>query len=51
MKLGELIEYNKIDIFQENDAGRLVSDLFLFLKKAEHEVKASCSQLNFNIFR
>ena len=35
MKLGQLIEYNKWKIFlqklcAENDAGRLVPDLFLF---------------------
>ena len=35
----------------ENDAGRLVPDLFLFLKKALYEVKASDLQLSFNIFR
>ena len=38
MKLGELIEYNKINFFfknyAENEAGRLVPDLFLFFKKA-----------------
>ena len=36
MKLGQLIEYNKIFLFKnqaENEAGRLVPDLFLFLKK------------------
>ena len=34
----------------ENKAGRLVSDLFLFFKRALHEVKASGLQLSFNIF-
>ena len=38
MKLGEIIEYNKRNIFfknyAENEAGRLVPDLFLFFKKA-----------------
>ena len=38
MKLGQLIEYNKRNIFfknyAENEAGRLVPDLFLFCKKA-----------------
>ena len=38
MKFGQLIEYNKRNIFLkklwENDAGRLVTDLFLFFKKA-----------------
>ena len=35
----------------ENAAGRLVSDLFLFFKKALYEVKANGLQLSFNIFR
>ena len=34
MKLGQLIEYNKRNIFlqnhAENEAGRLVADLFIF---------------------
>ena len=38
MKLGQLIEYNKRNIFlknyAENEAGRLVPDLFLFFEKA-----------------
>ena len=38
MKFGQLIEYNKRNIFlqnyAENEAGRLVPDLFLFLEKA-----------------
>ena len=37
MKFGHLIEYNKMLFFkihEENKAGRLVSDLFLFFKKA-----------------
>ena len=38
MKLGQLIEYNKIIYFVKNYAekrqGRVVSDLFLFNKKA-----------------
>ena len=34
----------------ENEAGRLVPDLFLFLKKALYEDKASGLKLNFNIF-
>ena len=33
----------------ENEAGRLVPDLFLFFKKALYEVKASGLQLHFNI--
>ena len=44
MKIGELIEQNKRNIFfknyAENKAGRLVPDLFLFFKKAYYEVKA-----------
>ena len=38
MKFGQLIEYNKWNIFYknygENETGRLVPDLFLFVKKA-----------------
>ena len=38
MKSGQLIEYNKIILFfkncAENEAGRLVPELFLFFKKA-----------------
>ena len=34
----------------ENEAGRLVPDLFLFFKKALHEVKARGLKLSFNIF-
>ena len=38
MRLGQLIEYNKRNIFLENygenEAGRLVSEHFLFFKKA-----------------
>ena len=38
MKFGQLMEYNKRNIFfenyAENEAGRLVSDLFLFSEKA-----------------
>ena len=35
----------------ENQAGRLVPDLFLIFKKALYEVKANGLQLNFNHFR
>ena len=35
----------------ENEAERLVSDLFLFFKKALHEMKTSVLQPNFNILR
>ena len=38
MKLDELIEYNKTNTFfknyPENEAGRLVPELFLFFEKA-----------------
>ena len=55
MKIGQLIEYNKKNIFfkyyAENEAGRLVPDLFLLFKKAQYEVKASGLQLSFNTFR
>ena len=39
MKFGQLIEYNKRNIFffqnyAENEAGRLVLDFFLFFEKA-----------------
>ena len=55
MKLGELIEYNTIKIFlknyMENEAGRLVPDLFLFYEKSLYDVKASGLQLSVNIFQ
>ena len=35
----------------ENEAGRLVPDLFLFFRKALYEVKASGLELSFSIFR
>ena len=35
----------------ENEARRLVPEIFLFLKKALYEVKASGLQLTFNQFR
>ena len=52
MKLGQLIEYNKRNIFTENEAGRLVPDLFLFFTKASYEVSARGLQLklSFNIY-
>ena len=34
----------------ENEAGRLVPDLFLFFKKALYKVEASSLQLGFTIF-
>ena len=55
MKLGQLIECNKRNIFLQklcgNEAGRLVPDLFLFFKNAQYKVKANGMQLSFNIFR
>ena len=56
MKLGQLIDYKRIEIFflknnAENEAGILVPGLFLFFKYAQYGLKASGLQLNFNIFR
>ena len=55
MKFGQLIEYNEKNIFfknyAENEARRIVLDLFLFFKKAWYEVKTSGLQPSFNIFR
>ena len=48
MKLGQLIEYNKRFFFKnyaENEAGRLVLDLFLFLKKCLARAKSKCSAI------
>ena len=42
MKYGQLIEYNNTFFFKnhsENEAGRLVPDLFLLFKKALYEIK------------
>ena len=54
MKFGQVIEYNRIQFFfknhAENEARRLVSDLFLFFKKVLYEVIASGLQLSFNVF-
>ena len=51
MKLRQLKEYEYVENrIYRNKAGRLVPDLFLFLKKALYEVKASGLQLSFNIF-
>ena len=44
-------KYFFIKIDAENETKRLVTGIFLFLKKALYEVKASDLQLNFNIFR
>ena len=37
--------------YAQNEAGRLVTDFFLFSKYAQYELKASGLQLIFNIFR
>ena len=54
MKFNHLVDYNKKNFFfknrAENEAVRLVPDLFLLCKKALREVKASGLQLSFNIF-
>ena len=54
MKVGQLIQYNKRNIFLqnhgENEAERLVSDFFLFSGKVLYGVKASGLQLSFSIF-
>ena len=50
---GQLVEYNKTNIFPknaENDARKLVPDLFLFLRKTLYEAKASGLQFKFSIF-
>ena len=54
MKFGQLIE-STIDIFffknhAENEAGRIVLDLFSFFWKTLYEVKANGLELSFNIF-
>ena len=54
-KIGQLIEYNKRIFFSkshaENEAGRLVPNLFLFSKTTLYEVIASYLNFSFNIFR
>ena len=54
MKLGQLIEYNKKNVFvknhAENEAGRLTPSFFLFLNKALYEIKTSFLKVSFNIF-
>ena len=55
MKFGQVKEYKREIFFfknhAENEAGRLVPDLFLFFKKALYDVKANGMQLRFNHFR
>ena len=54
MTFVHLIKYNVKNIFlqnnAENEAERLVPDLFLFFKKALNKVKASGHHLSLNIF-
>ena len=54
MKFGQVIEYNMRNIFfknhAENEAGKLIPDLFLSFRKTLYEVKASGLQLSFNNF-
>ena len=53
MKFGQSIEH-KIFSFKnhaENEAGRLVPDIFLCFRKALYKVKASGLQLGFTVFR
>ena len=45
MEFGQVIEYNKRNNHAENEAGRLILDFFLFLKKVFYGVKASGLQL------
>ena len=52
VKWGQIKEY-RVFFFKKharNKAGRLVSDLFLFFRKALNEVKTSDLHLSFNIF-
>ena len=56
MKFGQLIEYKQKKNFSfqnhaQNEAGKLVASLFLYLNKALDEVKANRLQLTFNIFK
>ena len=55
MRLGQLVEYNKRNIFfkhyVENEAERKSPDHFLFLKTVQYQVKPSGLQLSFNVFR
>ena len=54
MKFGQLVKYNVRKFFfknqAENEAGRLVHDLFLSFKKALYEVKAIGQNLSFDMF-
>ena len=54
MTFGQLIKYNKINIFfitrADNEAGRVFPDLLLFLKITLYEVKASVCSLVLKYF-
>ena len=54
MKFGQSIEYNRRNFFfknhAKNEAGRLVPELFLFLKKALLKIKKSGRHFSFNTF-
>ena len=54
VKVGQLIEHNTRNIFfknyEENEAGRLVPNLFLFFKKVLCKVKTGGQHLSFNKF-
>ena len=54
MKFSQLNITREIVLFKnhaQNEAGRLVPDLFLFFKNVLYQGKASGLQLSFNIFR
>ena len=50
MKFGQVIILIFFKNYVENEAERLVPDLFSYFKKALYEVKACGLQLSFNIF-
>ena len=54
MKFGQVIEYNRRNVFLQNhaknEAGKLVPHLLVFFKKASYEVQASGLMFSFNIF-
>ena len=49
IKFGKSIHYNERKSYRKEER-RLVTDLFLFLKKTLYEVKASVQLFSFNIF-
>ena len=49
IKFGKSIHYNERKSYRKEES-RLVTDLFLFLKKTLYEVKASVQLFSFNIF-